>query len=174
VVSSCSNTKKLGQAFLGSHQSLSYRRICQHFMEPVNSLSHSREPSIGPHSEPEQSSSFNPIVISLKSISILSSHLRLGLSSDLFRSDFPTEILYPCQSHLNFLDHSNYSWWRVQVMKLVIVQFSQTSCHFISLRPKYSPQHLFSNVRSLCSSLSARDQIWHPQNTKTDKQKQQQ
>jgi hypothetical protein len=29
----------------------------------------------------------------------------------------------------------------VQVMKLLIMQFSQTSCHFISLRSKYSQQH---------------------------------
>jgi hypothetical protein len=26
-------------------------------------------------------------------------------------------------------------------MKLLIMQFSPTSCYFISLRPKYSPQH---------------------------------
>jgi hypothetical protein len=27
-------------------------------------------------------------------------------------------------------------------MKLLIMQFSPTSCHFVSLRFKYSPQHL--------------------------------
>jgi hypothetical protein len=30
----------------------------------------------------------------------------------------------------------------IQVMKLLTVQFSPTSRHFISLRSKYSPQHL--------------------------------
>jgi hypothetical protein len=38
-------------------------------------------------------------------------------------------------------DHSNYTRRRVQVMKLLIMQFSPTSCHFIPLRSKYSPQH---------------------------------
>jgi hypothetical protein len=36
-------------------------------------------------------------------------------------------------------------------MKLLIMQFSPASCHFIPLRSKYSPQHLFSNTLSLCS-----------------------
>jgi hypothetical protein len=45
----------------------------------------------------------------------------------------------PYPSH--WLDHSNYTWRRVHVMKLPITQFSPTSCHFISLRSKYSPQH---------------------------------
>jgi hypothetical protein len=47
----------------------------------------------------------------------------------------------PCSSHPPGLDHSNYIWWSVQVMKLPIMQFSPTFCHFIPLRFKYSPQH---------------------------------
>jgi hypothetical protein len=35
----------------------------------------------------------------------------------------------------------NYTWRRVQVMKLLIMQFSPASCHFIPLRPKKLPQH---------------------------------
>jgi hypothetical protein len=46
-----------------------------------------------------------------------------------------------CLYHPPWLDHSNYTWQRVQVMKLLIMQFSPTSCHFIPLRSKYSPQH---------------------------------
>jgi hypothetical protein len=48
----------------------------------------------------------------------LSTHLRFGLSSGLFPSGFPTNILYaflvppscymPCPSHPPWLDHSNY------------------------------------------------------------------
>jgi hypothetical protein len=45
------------------------------------------------------------------------------------------------QLFLFFIPHSNYTWRRVQVMKRLIMQFSATSCHFISLRSKYSPQH---------------------------------
>jgi hypothetical protein len=37
--------------------------------------------------------------------------------------------------------HSNYTWRRVQAMKLLILQFSPISYHFISLGIKYSPQH---------------------------------
>jgi hypothetical protein len=80
----------------------------------------------------------------------LSTHLCLGLPSGPFLSGFPTNILYafliaPCYmpwpSHPSSLDHSNYTWRRVQVMKLLIMQFFPTSHHFIPLRSKYSPQH---------------------------------
>jgi hypothetical protein len=43
--------------------------------------------------EPDQSSPYHPI-ISIKSILILSTYLRLGIPSDLFPSRFPTNILY--------------------------------------------------------------------------------
>jgi hypothetical protein len=43
------------------------------------------------------------------------------------------------------------------------MQFSPISCHFISLRSKYSPQH---PVRSLCSYLNVRDQVFHPYRTR--------
>jgi hypothetical protein len=45
----------------------------------------------------------------------------------------------PCSSHLSSLHHSNYTWRRVQAMKLLIMQFSPTSSHLISLRSMYSP-----------------------------------
>jgi hypothetical protein len=45
----------------------------------------------------------------------------------------------PCPSRPPWLDHSNYTWRRVQVMKLLSMQFSPTSRHFISLRSKYCP-----------------------------------
>jgi hypothetical protein len=69
--------------------------------------------------------------ISLRSVLILSTHLRLGLSSGLFASGFPTKMLYSflfspfvlhvLPIHPPWLDHSNYTWWRVQVMKLLIM-----------------------------------------------------
>jgi hypothetical protein len=52
----------------------------------------------------------------------------------------PLSCYRTCPSH-PLLDHSNYTWRRVQVMKLLIMQFSPTSCHFISLWSKYSSQH---------------------------------
>jgi hypothetical protein len=36
-------------------------------------------------------------------------------------------------SHPSWLDHSNYTWRRVQVVKLLIMQFSPISCRFVPL-----------------------------------------
>jgi hypothetical protein len=55
----------------------------------------------------------------------LSMHLRLGLPSGLFPSGFPTisllshlcYMLHP--SNPSWLDYSNYTWRRVQVLKLL-------------------------------------------------------
>jgi hypothetical protein len=80
--------------FLGSRQLCSYSKTSQHFMEPEGSLSCSQEPSTGPYPEPDRSSPYHPILSLLRSILILSIHLRLGLTSDLFPSGFPTNILY--------------------------------------------------------------------------------
>jgi hypothetical protein len=47
----------------------------------------------------------------------------------------------PCPLHCSWLDHSYYTWRKVQIMKLLVMQFSPASYHFIPLRSKYSPQH---------------------------------
>jgi hypothetical protein len=59
--------------------------------------------------------------VSLRSILTLSTDLRLGLPSGLFPSGYPTCIplrpnscYMPCPSHPPWLDHSNYTWRRVQ------------------------------------------------------------
>jgi hypothetical protein len=62
--------------------------------------------------------------ISLRSILILFTHLRLGLPSGLLHSGFQTNILYWFESP----DHSNYTWRIIQVMKLFIMQFSRYTC----------------------------------------------
>jgi hypothetical protein len=118
--------------------------------------------------------SIPPHPISLRSILILFSHC-LGLPSGLFPSGFPTKILYAflffshscymsCTSHPPWLDNSNYTWWTVQVMKL-LMQLSPTSYHFIPFGPNILLSTLFSNTLSLCSSLNVRDQVSHPYRT---------
>jgi hypothetical protein len=106
---------------------------------------------------------------------IIIPHLRLSLPCGLFPSGFPTKILYafsfhhacymPYPSYPPWLHHSNYTWRRAQVMKLLVMQFFPTSRHFISLQCKHSPQTLFANILSLCSSLNVRDQVSHPYRT---------
>jgi hypothetical protein len=38
-------------------------------------------------------------------------------------------------------DHPNNIWSSVQVMKLLVIQSSPASCHFLPFRYKHSPQH---------------------------------
>jgi hypothetical protein len=73
---------------------------------------------------------------SLRSLSFWHSHqypIRIPLLHHLCCMPYP--------SHPPWLENSNYTWQRVQAMKLLIMQFSPTSRHFISLQSKYSPQH---------------------------------
>jgi hypothetical protein len=98
--------------------------------------------------------------ISLRSILILSTHLRLDLPSGVFPLAFPSKsympsssahaYYVPCPSHSHRVDHSNYTWRRVQVTKLLTIQFSPTSPHFILHLSKYSPLQLYSQTPSVC------------------------
>jgi hypothetical protein len=98
-------------------------------------------------------------------------HLRLSICNGLLPSGVthqnPIHINFlpmrvTCNTHLIFLDL--IPWRRVQVMKLLIMQFSPTSLHFISLQSKYS-RNLISNTLSLCSCLTIRDQVSHRHRT---------
>jgi hypothetical protein len=46
-------------------------------------------------------------------------------------------------------------------MKLLIMQSSPASRHFLPLRSKYSPQHPVLKQPQLCSSFSVIDQVQH-------------
>ena len=83
-------------------------------------------------------------------ILLLSPHLRSGLLSGLFPSGFPTKTLYihlihtrymPSPSYSSLFDHPNNIWWAVQIIKLLIIQFSPFPSYLVPLRHKYSPQH---------------------------------
>jgi len=69
----------------------------------------------------------------------------------------------PCSSH-PWVDHPNNIWWSVQVRKLLTMQSSPASSHFLLLRCKCSPQHPVLK-HYICSSLSTADHISHPYKT---------
>jgi hypothetical protein len=102
---------------------------------------------------------------------MLSSCLRLGPPNGLFPSGFPTKILYFIlslslshahyvyrQSNPPWFDHANNFRWNLQVMKLLIMQPSPASHHFL---PLILHRTLFLHTVSLCSSLSVTDHISH-------------
>jgi hypothetical protein len=59
------------------------------------------------------------------------------------------------------IDYSNYTWRRVQVMKLLIMQFFQPPVTSSLFGLNILLNTLFSNTLSLCSSLNVRDQVSH-------------
>jgi hypothetical protein len=77
-------------------------------MEPEGSLPCSKKPSTGPYPEPNQSSPHHPI---LRSILILSTHLRVGLPSGLFPSGFSTNIYW----HDRVINNENASHRREEL-----------------------------------------------------------
>jgi hypothetical protein len=102
-------------------------------------------------------------------------HLHLGLPNGSFppityvRSSCPPFVQHAMPIPTQWLVHSNYTWWKVQVMKPLTVQFFLPSCHFSPLRPKYSPQHPKNKKRKMHSSVVsvnvkqtgiARSQTW--------------
>jgi hypothetical protein len=60
------------------------------------------------------------------------------------------------------LDHSYYTWGRVQVMKFFIMP---PSCHIIPPRPKYSPQHPTLEHPQSMFHRYVRDQVSYPYRT---------
>jgi hypothetical protein len=95
---------------------------------------------------PIQSNSHHPS--SPRSILILSTHQDFDFLVGPFLLAFPP-IIYKRSSSLSCymsrpslpprLDYSNYTWRRVQIMKLLVMQFSPFTSHLIPLRSKYPP-----------------------------------
>jgi hypothetical protein len=94
----------------------------------------------------------------------------LGLPSGLFPSGFPTKTLYapflsPQPSNSSLFDHLNNIWWRIQIIKLLIMWFPPFPCYLIPLRTNILLCTLFSNSLSLCSFLNMSNQVSHPYKT---------
>jgi hypothetical protein len=101
----------------------------------------------------------------LRSILILSTYIRLLIflvvsfllafpPISYMHSSSPHSCYISRLSHPTLLHHSNYTWRRVHVMNLLIMQLSPFFRQFISLLSKYSPQHLVlkhpQSMFSLC------------------------
>jgi hypothetical protein len=107
-------------------------------------------------------------LMSTKYILMLSTHLRLGPPSGPFPPVLLTNNLYTfffspihttCRAHtlLPRLYNCNYTWQTVQIMQLLVMQFSPPFRHFNPLRPNILPSILFSNT--LCSTFNVRDKV---------------
>jgi hypothetical protein len=101
-------------------------------------------PPLGVYPKPNQSSPYHP---NLRSILILSpTYILIFLEATFLLAFPPISYMHSslhhacyifCPSHPPWLDHSNTIWRRVQVMKLLIMQFSPTSCHLIPTKSKF-------------------------------------
>jgi len=110
-----------------------------------------RQSAADPYPESNESS---PHLPTLRLILILFSHLRLGFPSCLFLPRFPSKIL---RAFLNIFmrdifssprfDYPNNILWSVQVIKLLIMQFSPASCHFFLLGPNILFSTVFVNTK---------------------------
>jgi hypothetical protein len=111
-------------------------------------------------------SQMNPVhtlIFYLRFISILSSHLCPAFSNDLLLSFFRTKFQFishfshthhtACLYHPSSFNHPNNAWQRQKIMKLLIVQFSSSSCYLFPSNSTILLRNLFSNTLNLCSSL---------------------
>jgi hypothetical protein len=108
---------------------------------------------------PSQSKPTQPI--STRSISILSTHLRLGHPSGRFPFGFPTNNLYtvfyfPHSIYMSYpphpprLDNSNYNWRRVQIVQSSVCSFLHPPIALSLFVPNIFVSSLFSNTLSRC------------------------
>jgi hypothetical protein len=120
--------------------------------------------------------SMGPHRTSWRPIWIVSSHLRLGLPSGLFPSDFPTQTLYTpllspihatCPAHLILLDLITRTILGEQYKSLsyTLYSFLHSPVTWSLLGPNILLSTPFSNTLSVHSSLNVSDQVSHPYNT---------
>jgi hypothetical protein len=90
----------------------------------------------------EASTSHNPICLQ----GMLQGYICLSFLPHNFRQKLYPSLIHAyymsSPTHYSWLDHHNNIWREVQIMTLLMTQFSAAPYHFLPLRSKYSTQHL--------------------------------
>jgi len=115
-------------------------------MEPVSSLPSSQKAATDPCPELKSSSSqlpstfpYNQFNITLPSTPT-SFEWSVSLRLRMHFSSVPYVLHAPPTNPYRFDHPSNNIFWSVKVLKLLIMQSSPVSCHFLPLRSKFCPQ----------------------------------
>jgi hypothetical protein len=140
-------------------------------MESHSSSPCSQQTSTGPYPEPGQSSPHPPSYFSIIHLNIILTRTCMSslksLSFWIFNQNpiciiLSSHVCYmPCPSHPPLLHHSNHIWRTVQVMMLLIIQFSPTSYDFVPLRSKYSTElsdlyyYIATTARAITTIIAA-------------------
>jgi len=118
-------------------------------MEAEGSLPHSQVPATCPYPEPDRSSPCPPShFLKIRfNITLPSTpgSFKWSLSPRFLHQNpvysLPIHSTYPVHLiRLHFITRTIF-WWAVQIIKVLIMQFSPLPCYLVPLRPKYSPQH---------------------------------
>jgi len=104
-------------------------------METEGSLLCSQELAPGAYPKPDVSTPHLHTFLLLRSAPVLAFHLFLGFPSGRFRERFSVQkfVYISYLSHAYYIprpSHPNNMWWRVQVIKLLLMQLCPTSGYF--------------------------------------------